>query len=445
MQGSGKVSQNKMSSSYKHPRTDEYDIDRAIKLLRVSKGATKQEIEKSFRKLALTLHPDKTSDRKANERFPEAFNAKELLLNNLDFLAKLARVDRERKFLRVSKDATKEEIENSFRQLAKTLHPDKTSDLKAHERLLEAINAKELLLHHFEKEFGKLSMIFEERFEKIHEWLQRNEDDSKLLKTAITYQRRRRQTNHHFILERNPPIGIIQKLIKYAPEALQMSDVSDRLPIHTACGRSNSCDVIQTLVKGYPESIKVTDSSGCLPLHYAILRRASLEIVNFLIDCYPEGVTNQYRIQKRTPLYYLNERNYVIMMDESGMLLLHHACKKIEFSADLIRVLVKAYPESWTIPDYYGKTPKQYLIESASRKDENGMLLLHRQAAYSKGLSIEGVNILFDAHPEAIRIQDNFGLLPLHYACLNEVSSVDIIMSLVKLYPESILVRCTSD
>jgi DnaJ-domain-containing protein 1 len=252
LQGSGKVSQNKMSSSYKHPRTEvafEHDVDRAIKLLRVSKGVTKQEIEKSFRKLALTLHPDKTSDRKANERFPKAFNAKELLLNNLDFLAKLARVDRARKFLRVSKDATKEEIENSFRQLAKTLHPDKTSDLKAHERLLEAINAKELLLHHFEKEFGKLSKIFEERFEKLHEWLQRNEDDSKLLKTAITYQRRRRQTNLHFILERNPPIGIIQKLIKYAPEALQMSDVSGRLPIHTACGRSNSCDVIQTLVK----------------------------------------------------------------------------------------------------------------------------------------------------------------------------------------------------
>jgi 23S rRNA pseudouridine1911/1915/1917 synthase len=52
---------------------------------------------------------------------------------------------------------------------------------------------------------------------------------------------------------------------------------------------------------------------------------------------------------------------------------------------------------------------------------------------------------MFDAYPEAIRMQDNFGLLPLHYACLNEVSSVDIIMSLVKLYPESILVRCTSD
>ena len=83
--------------------------------------------------------------------------------------------------------------------------------------------------------------------------------------------------------------------------------------------------------------------------------------------------------------------------------------------------------------------------ESASRKDENGMLLLHRQAAHCKGLSVESLNILFEAYSEAIRIQDNFGLLPLHHACLNEVSSLDALMSLVTLYPESILVRCTSD
>ena len=287
-------------------------------------------------------------------------------------------------------------------------------------------------------------MIFEESFQAIRQWLQYYKHDSTLLKTVITYRDENGETTLHRILQdRNPPIDIIKTLIKYAPEALQMSDDLYRLPIHKACdsGKLISCEVIQTLVKSYSESVKVIDSSGCLPLHYAILRRASLEIVNFLIDCYPEGVTNQYRIQKRTPLYYLNERNYVIMMDESGMLLLHHACKKNEFSADLVRVLVKAYPESWTIPDYYGKTPKQYLIESASRKDERGMVLLHRQAVHIKGLSVQSLNILHDAYPEAIQMQDNSGLLPIHHACLNEASSLGVLMSLLQLYPESIKAR----
>ena len=446
-------------SSHKHPRT-EIDLDGARKLLRVSMGATKKEIEKSFRQLAKTLHPDRTSNREANERFFETCDAKEVLLYHVDpeieidsdieidldrfllhHLDTEIDSDRARMLLRVSKNATKKEIKNSFRQLALTLHPDRTSNREAHERLLEAIKAKELLLHHVDELYGKLSMIFEESFQAIRQWLQYYKRNSKLLKTVITYRDENGETTLHRILQdRNPPIDIIKTLIKYAPEALQMSDDLYRLPIHKACdsGKLISCEVIQTLVKSYSESVKVIDSSGCLPLHYAILRRASLEIVNFLIDCYPEGVTNQYRIQKRTPLYYLNERNYVIMMDESGMLLLHHACKKIEFSADLIRVLVKAYPESWTIPDYYGKTPKQYLIESASRKDERGMLLLHRQAVHFKGLSVKSLNMLFDAYPEAIRMQDDSGLLPIHHACLNESSSLDVLLSLFQLYPESI-------
>ena len=61
-------------ASHKHPRT-EMALDRARKLLRVSKGSTKKEIEKSFRQLAKTLHPDKVSNREANERFFETCDA----------------------------------------------------------------------------------------------------------------------------------------------------------------------------------------------------------------------------------------------------------------------------------------------------------------------------------------------------------------------------------
>ena len=232
-----------------------------------------------------------------------------------------------------------------------------------------------------------------------------------------------------------------------------MGDDLYRLPIHTACGRGRlaSFDVIQALVKGYPESVEKTDKTGCLPLHYAIRSQASLSIVSFLIDSYPEGILKSYRVpidevdrypppecQRRPPLYFLKIYNYVQMKDRKGMLLLHRACKMNEFSADLVCVLDEAYPESWTIQDNYGKTPKQYLIESARRRDERGMVLLHRQAAHIKGLSVRSLNILHDAYPEAIQMQDSLGLLPIHHASLNEASSLDVLMLLLKLYPESI-------
>ena len=270
-------------------------------------------------------------------------------------------------------------------------------------------------------------------------------------------------------------LEVVKFLVKSCPESIKVTDkrgflpctragnISGCLPIHYACwlvghgSLEGSHSVVKFLVESYPESVKVKDSSGCLPLHRALRSRASLKIVSFLIDCCPEGVGESHLIPlyeghpnpnerpTRAPLYYLVAEQYAEKQDRKGMILLHRACMRNGFSADLIRVLAEAYPQGWTVQDNSSRTPKQYLIESASRKDENGMLLLHRQAAHCKGLSVESLNILFEAYSEAIRIQDNFGLLPLHHACLNEVSSLDALMSLVTLYPESILVRCTSD
>jgi hypothetical protein len=69
------------------------------------------------------------------------------------------------------------------------------------------------------------------------------------------------------------------------------------------------------------------------------------------------------------------------------------------------------------------------------------MAFLLRQASYyCKGLSTKILNILFDAFPGAIQLQDKSGLLPIHYACLNKMSPLNALILLVKLYPESIAV-----
>jgi ankyrin repeat protein len=302
------------------------------------------------------------------------------------------------------------------------------------------------------------------------------------LKEAFSYRGENGETPLHVISHRDAPIDIIETFITYAPEAVKVSDSRGRLPLHNACWVTVSLNVVILLTESYPESVKVTDSSGCLPLHNAVLSAASLEVstfliesypisvkvrddigrlpihnaccrieywtdslevVSFLIESYPEGMYETNTLITLTPFDMLKGFKWAETKDKNGMLPLHCACKK-GYSIPLIKVLLTAYPKATSVQDNVGKTPWKYLKETASHKDERGMLLLHRQAAYRKGLSVEGVNILFDAYPEAIRMQDNFGLLPLHYACLNEVSSLDIIMSLVKLYPESILVYCTS-
>jgi ankyrin repeat protein len=322
-------------------------------------------------------------------------------------------------------------------------------------------------------------------FDTILEWLHRNKDDNARLKEAFSYRGENGETPLHVLVikRRDAPIDIIETFIKYAPEAVKVTDSDGSLPLHNACLDTVSLNVVILLTESYPESVKLTDSDGRLPLHNAVFSKASLEVltfliesypmsvkvrdvigwlpihiactrieywtnslevVSFLIESYPDGIYETNTLNPYIPFDMLKGFRLAERKDNHGMLPLHCACKK-GYSLPLIKVLLTAYPEGKGVQDNDGNTPLQYLTITASRVDENGMLLLHRQAAYSKGLSVEGLNILFDAHPEAIRIQDNFGLLPLHYACLNEVSSVDIIMSLVKLYPETILVHCTSD
>jgi len=107
----------------------------------------------------------------------------------------------------------------------------------------------------------------------------------------------------------------------------------------------------------------------------------------------------------------------------------------------LVPFLIEAFPEGLNVSDNDGKAPLQYLIATASHIEERGMVLLHRQAVQSKGFRLIIFVYLFLAYPEAIRLQDNLGLLPIHHACLNEMSSLDLIMLFVKLYQESIITK----
>ena len=289
----------------------------------------------------------------------------------------------------------------------------------------------------------------EEAFERIREWLNRNKDNSTRLKKALTYQGRYSNSPLHTILEIGPPLDIVQNIINYAPETLQMRNEFGQLPIHYACIYGASLEVIQALVKSYPDSIKVTDNhGGFLPLHWACRKKASLGIVTFLFHSYPDGIdqTNEY---DATPLDYLQKEYemtpdnndmlplHAMQIDINGMTPLHHACIK-GYSLRLIHFLFQTHPESATIQDNDGYIPLQYLNKTASRVDDRGMLLLHREAAHSKGLCVAALPLLLKANPEAIGVQDKSGWLPLHHASLNEASSLDALMLLIKLYPESI-------
>jgi hypothetical protein len=53
------------------------------------------------------------------------------------------------------------------------------------------------------------------------------------------------------------------------------------------------------------------------------------------------------------------------------------------------------------------------------------------------------INFVADAYPDSISVPDYNGMLPLHHACLNNWNCKDILFTLLKRYPDSLVVPPT--
>ena len=73
----------------------------------------------------------------------------------------------------------------------------------------------------------------------------------------------------HAVIKYNPPLSILNKMIKAHSDALKGQDCVGRTPLHVACGTGASANIIRSLVKEYPEACNVQDEDGRLPLHLA--------------------------------------------------------------------------------------------------------------------------------------------------------------------------------
>ena len=94
---------------------------------------------------------------------------------------------------------------------------------------------------------------------------------------------------------------------------------------------------------------------------------------------------------------------------------------------------------SLKIHDILGRTPLQLLRSNASTLDDNNKLPLHHLAASSKTLTEKSLQLLVGTYPESIMASDNCGMLPFHYACLNQDLSLEALIFFISLSPEVIL------
>jgi hypothetical protein len=96
---------------------------------------------------------------------------------------------------------------------------------------------------------------------------------------------------------------------------------------------------------------------------------------------------------------------------------LQSACSEQPQQVDTIRFLVEACPEAVKVPN------------------DNGSLPLHVACAYKAPLDV--IQFLVEQWSEAIKTANHNGCLPLHHACSSKVP-FDVVEFLVKEWPEAI-------
>ena len=222
----------------------------------------------------------------------------------------------------------------------------------------------------------------EESFDSVRQWLNTNKDDVNTLKAAIMNRNECNWTPLHQIICKQPPLDIIQAIIKYEPGVLKMKNHDGQLPIHHACQFGASLEVIKTLLTASPDSIKAEDNDGWLPLHYAIYCDSSLDIFNLLIESYPKGKDHKNN-RGRTPVNLLKTEKFAEEIDNNGMFPLHHACKK-KYSDHLICLLIQASSVITKIKDNHGRTPLDYYTSFQGRQSCNEIISLLQPASMKK-------------------------------------------------------------
>ena len=273
-------------------------------------------------------------------------------------------------------------------------------------------------------------------------------------------------------------LDTIKYLANAYPAGLQESGApADGLPLHVALSSGASPNVIKFLVDAYPQGVREFRNDERFqgyntepPHHIACdMKEGSLEVLSILAECYPEGMRSSDDRGGRTfdryaakiddngmlPLHHACKMGYSLhlirslirvfpngcmMKDDSGLIPLHHVCKNANVNnIQALKVLLDASPESFAVTSNDGESPLQFLRIVASQRDEKGMFLLHRLALCSNEDTDEDtLRLLFDANPDAIASPDIFLMLPIHHAVLNQATSLEMLMQLIKLNPESL-------
>jgi ankyrin repeat protein len=212
-------------------------------------------------------------------------------------------------------------------------------------------------------------------------------------------------TELHFACQTNLRLALILCLIQLGPEALRITNWDGETPLRVACGEGGDFPyaAIKVAIDTYPEAGQGVDRNANLPLHKACCR-SSMQVIKLLLKVYPEAACKQ-NTYGDTPLHCLFKRATSNTSIDGQAL------------AEIVGLVIDGYPRTLTMQDADKYTP------------------LHN--ACHRGAPRQVIQLLLDQGLSALQMVTDQGDSALHLACFGTISddSVDNIQLLVERDP----------
>jgi hypothetical protein len=211
--------------------------------------------------------------------------------------------------------------------------------------------------------------------------------------------------------------SIVQNILQKHPEVAAIPDNNEKLPLHSIAELAEDWDTnVQSIYDAYPQAMR--EPTECLPLHLVACNSdAKPRLVETIVEFYPEAAS---------------------IVNRKGCLALHLACESgkswkggLEFIYNAFPGAIHAVEENsrrWTPlhcavsnPHVSVSVLEQILnldIDAAHSIDSEGRTPFHLGVVSGRHWNGGGLDILFQANPDAIELADVNGHIPLIAALL---------------------------
>ena len=185
----------------------------------------------------------------------------------------------------------------------------------------------------------------------------------------------------------------------------------------------NIAAIAETIVEWHPEGLEEVDANQDTPIIIAIKQRCPDEILSYLLQQDPRAAKckNKWTAYLDLSLYLILSYTS-IATDRYGNLPLHLCCQFNDVAHEFVEQLIDCHRESVAIPN------------------KSGLLALHKACHFDA--PIEMMKLIIKKYPDCIKAKDKHGNLPIHFLFLSLFSPPDSdkLNLLLKCYPNALSV-----